>query len=129
MINIDLAVGFSAVELCASFGRLKSVMAPNLDCMPAEMPKYVNMFILEIYDLYSSYLQQGVFPLSWKMAELCALLKDPSLNPRNKRSIRPISLLACKWLEDLIMSRLQVDLEMKSMVDKRQYGLIVINII
>ena len=125
--DVCSVVGFSSEEVSAALHCLKSGRAPGPDLIPAEMLKYAYGVVPEIFEgFFNACLWQGVVPKHYKIAELCPILKDPNWDPQDKSSLRPISLLPAidKWLEDLMVSHLTVDMERKSWLDGRQFGFV-----
>jgi len=120
-----LAVGFSAGEVHAALRWLQSGKAPGLDCILAEMLKRAYEVLPGVFEgLSSNCLRQGIFPKSSKIAEVRPILKDPTRDPRDMGFLQPVSLLNCmgKWLEDLMMTRLGVDIEAGDWLDDRQFS-------
>lgn len=47
----------------------------------------------EFIDLFNECLATGNFSVCWKVAEMCPILKTLDVDPREKSSYKPISLL------------------------------------
>lgn len=98
--------------------------APGPDGVPDMVVKEVARFKPEILrSLFSKCLEQGVFPESWKVANLVLLRKGdkPLVNPS---SYRPICLLNTvgKLFERIIKQRLEKHLEETDGLSDKQYG-------
>lgn len=109
------------LDLCAKIPRGK---APGPDGVPDLVVKEVAMGRPDIIrDVFNVCLEEGVFPLSWKVARLVLLRKgDKPLD--NPSSYRPICLLSTvgKLFERLVKKRLENELEDIGNLNDRQYG-------
>lgn len=98
--------------------------APGPDGVPDMVVKEVSRFKSEILrSLFSKCLEQGVFPESWKVANLVLLRKgDKPLD--NPSSYRPICLLNTvgKLFERIIKQRLEKHPEETDGLSDKQYG-------
>ena len=97
-------------EVQMLISKLRNKVTPGLDLIENEMLKTARDHLApKLAELFNGCLRQGVFPTSWKVARLTAILKKKDLDPDDPKSYRPICLLTgvSKLLEKVLKSRIQ----------------------
>lgn len=105
-----------------SMGKRK---APGLDRITAGiLTQALPVLAPVITVLYNSCLVQGIFPSTWKVANVIAVPKGNGKDKSDPKSYRPISLLPVlgKVLEKLVCGRLRDHLERHAPLSVRQFG-------
>ena len=103
---------FDAVT-CPEVSRLIHDLSPSksspIDIIPVSLIKSCSpLFSYLISELANRSFEEGIFPSSFKTAQITPILKKPSLDPEDPSSYRPISNLRTisKLLKRLVHSRL-----------------------
>jgi len=108
-----LLSSLSPVTLAESLQLLKSqhtTKSSPTDIVPSYLLKSCpNLFAEILTEIANRSFTQGVFPSSFKIAQISPLLKKPSLDPDQPSSYRPISNLVTfgKLLERIVLSRIR----------------------
>ena len=104
---------------------LKRGKAPDADTKHNEVLRLdtITSLFHHLAKLFTSSIQLGCIPTSWKVAFLCMLLKPDKL-PFLTTSYRPISLISSivKLFERVIEQRLRSHLEQIGFINKHQSG-------
>ncbi|CAB0037993.1 unnamed protein product [Trichogramma brassicae] len=111
-------------ELKGAQSRIKERSAPGPDGIPNSALKIAVAARPDIFlRVYTTCLETGVFPSSWKRQRL-VLLPKPGKPPDEPSSYRPLGMLdtAGKILERIICDRLEAFTERPGGISERQYG-------
>ncbi|CAB0038265.1 unnamed protein product [Trichogramma brassicae] len=111
-------------ELKGAQSRIKECSAPGPDGIPNSALKIAVAARPDIFlRVYTTCLETGVFPFSWKRQRL-VLLPKPGKPPDEPSSYRPLCMLdtAGKILERIICDRLEAFTERPGGLSERQYG-------
>ncbi|CAB0039754.1 unnamed protein product [Trichogramma brassicae] len=111
-------------ELKGAQSRIKEPSAPGPDGIPNSALKIAVAARLDTFlRVYTTCLETGVFPSSWKRQRL-VLLTKPGKPPDEPSSYRPLCMLdtAGKILERIICDRLEAFTERPGGLSERQYG-------
>ncbi|CAB0029481.1 unnamed protein product [Trichogramma brassicae] len=111
-------------ELKRAQSRIKERSAPGPDGIPNSALKIAVAARPDIFlRVYTTCLETGVFPSSWKRQRL-VLLPKPGKPPDEPSSYRPLCMLdtAGKILERIICDRLEAFTERPGGLSERQYG-------
>uniref|UniRef100_A0ABD2WXW7 Reverse transcriptase domain-containing protein n=1 Tax=Trichogramma kaykai TaxID=54128 RepID=A0ABD2WXW7_9HYME len=111
-------------ELKRAQSRIRERSAPGPDGVPNLALKLAIAARPDIFlEVYTTYLETGVFPSSWKRQRL-VLLPKPGKPPDEPSSYRPLCMLdtAGKILERIICDRLEAFAERPGGLSERQYG-------
>ncbi|CAB0041311.1 unnamed protein product [Trichogramma brassicae] len=111
-------------ELKGAQSRIKERSAPGPDGIPNSALKIAVAARPEIFlRVYTTCLETGVFPSSWKRQRL-VLIPKPGKPPDEPSSYRPLCMLdtAGKILERIICDRLEAFTERPGGLSERQYG-------
>ncbi|CAB0039078.1 unnamed protein product, partial [Trichogramma brassicae] len=111
-------------ELKGAQSRIKERSAPGPDGIPNSALKIAVAARPDIFlRVYTTCLETGVFPSSWKRQRL-VLLPKPGKPPDEPSSYRPLCMLdtAGKILERIICDRLEAFTERPGGLSARQYG-------
>jgi len=102
---------------------LDSNKSAGPDCLPAEVLKKTAASIAKpLRNLFHLSFTSGVFPSSWKIANVSPIPKKGNKSdPSNYRPIAICSILA-KVMETIINQKLSKYLETNSIISDRQYG-------
>lgn len=103
---------------------LNTTKASGLDGLTGRMLRSLWTAVPEkVFDLFKSCAEEGIFPDSWKWANLAILLKAPEKDKNDVSSYRPISLIPTmgKVLERLMIGQLEAALE-GTRVSRAQHG-------
>lgn len=117
-------VPFDTAEVGRSLLRMRTGKAPGPDMIPVELLRSAWRVRSSLFvSFFNACLYRGIFPACWKIAEVVPILK-PGKDPGLVKSLRPVSLLPTlgKWLEGLMVARLEAFIESRGLRDDRQYG-------
>uniref|UniRef100_A0ABD2W600 Reverse transcriptase domain-containing protein n=2 Tax=Trichogramma kaykai TaxID=54128 RepID=A0ABD2W600_9HYME len=120
----ELVPAVTLEELKGAQSRIKERSAPGPDGVPNSALKLAIAARPDIFlRVYTTCLETGVFPSSWKRQRL-VLLPKPGKPPDEPSSYRPLCMLdtAGKILERIICGRLEAFTERPGGLSERQYG-------
>ena len=121
----ELVADVDAPALIKLVKFLKRGKAPGPDTIPNEVLRLGTTTSLfhHLTKLFTSSIQLGYMPTTWKIATLCMLLKPDKL-PSLTTSYRPIGLISSimKLFERVIEQRLRSHLEHIGFINKHQSG-------
>ena len=93
----------------------------NLDPIPTTLLKScIDSLIVAITNIFNKSLKIGVFPSSFKTADVIPLLKKPSLFKNDMKKYRPVSSFISKVVEEVVASRLLTHLELNDLFNLNQ---------
>ena len=81
---------------------------------------FIDSLIVPITNIFNKSLKEGVFPLSFKTADVIPLLKKPSLDKNDMKKYRPVSSFISKVVEEVVASRLLTHLELNDLFNLNQ---------
>lgn len=116
--------GFSKEEVVLAARKLGNKRSPGPDGVPPEVVKIAAKTETEqLRMVFNGLLESGCFPACWKRARLVLLLK-PGKSATDPSGYRPLCLLDAvgKLYEQLLLTRLQDELEDKMALSGKQYG-------
>ncbi|KAG5870354.1 hypothetical protein JTB14_016121 [Gonioctena quinquepunctata] len=119
----DLMITEEDLHIAAT--NIKIGRAPGLDQvhrkMLALMIPYITDELLKIYNACSTL---GYFPSKWKIGKLVTILKSPSRDPKDIKSLRPVTLTSelAKMLERITLNKVYNLIPQTRMYSDAQYG-------